>query len=36
MNERAAIITDHALEKPVRRKLPQRRILVEIADDLSA
>ena len=34
MNERAAVIPDHAVEKPVRRYLPQRRILVEIADDL--
>jgi hypothetical protein len=36
MNKRAAVITDHAVEKPVRGYLPQRRILVEIADDLPA
>ena len=35
MDEWPAVITDHAVENPVRRELSESRVLVEIADDLS-
>jgi len=36
VNEWAAVLVDRAKEKPVSRFLPLRRIVVKIADDLSA
>jgi hypothetical protein len=35
MDEWPAVITDHAVESPVRRELSESRVVVEIADDLS-
>ena len=36
MNQRPAVITDHSMQKSVRRYLPEGGIFVEVADDLPA
>ena len=36
MDQRAAVLVEHVAKKPFGRDLSQRRVLVQVADDLSA